>query len=218
MSYYETLLTIYLSISFICCSIVSSQYHKYKHTPLKLAPAILWLGFVTEFSATLYSNYIEVYNGWIFNGYTFFFYLLLYILVLRYLKNIRFKITTVLLGSAALLFFVYRFFSTGLYNDRFIYANAVLILVFLISCAMYLAELLQRPTQLEFRKHPEFFLLGGYLIFHLIYTPLSVAYDQELRIFSSEFYITLISIQSYILIAMNLLFIYIFIWTRKAHL
>jgi multisubunit Na+/H+ antiporter MnhF subunit len=218
MAYYETLLAVYLCISGLCCIIVTWHLPKYKHTPLILAPIVLWLGFVTETSAVIHHHFISYYSGWIFNIYNFFYFILLYSLVYRYLKNARFKITIIILGTGALSFFVYRLTTGESFNDRCIYSNTVLVIVLLISCIFYLIELLKSKTMLVFRKHPEFFFLGGYLIFNLVYTPLNVAYDMKLRLFSNEFYIFLKSIQGFVLIAMNFLFIYIFTWTKKAHL
>ena len=113
---------------------------------------------------------------------------------------------------------MYRLFIGESFNDRRVYADTVLVIVLLTGCVFYLTELLQRASTLEFKKHPEFFFLGGYLIFNLVYTPLNAAYDMKLRLFSIEFYTFLKSIQVFVLISMNLLFIYIFTWTKKAHL
>lgn len=218
MAYYETLLAVYLCISGLCCIIVTWHLPKYKHTPLILAPVILWLGFVAEISGTIHNAYISYESGWIFNIYNFLYFVLFYILIYRYLTKALYKKTLVILGIAALLFFAYRLVSSDSFNDRRIYAKALLVLVLLTGNALYLTELLQQKIALKFKNHPEFFFLGGYLIFQLIYAPLNVAYDLNLRVFSLDFYIVLKSIHGYILIAMNLLFIYIFTWTKKAHL
>ncbi len=217
MSYYETLLLVYLSISAICCTVVSWCLPKYKNTPLVLAPVILWLGLLAEISGTLYSHFIEISNGWIFNSYHILYFILLYTLVYKYLKKANFKKWLFILGSLALLVHIYCFFSASSFNDRLIYANAFLVFVLLIACTFYMVELMQRKTSFDSKNHPELNLLGGYLIFQLIYTPLFVAFDMNLHIFSGEFYTFLFSMQAYVLIAMNLYFMYTFIWMKKAH-
>lgn len=218
MHYYETLLTVYLCISGLCCIIATRQAPKFEHTPLILAPVILWLGFVTEVTGTILNFYISSHNGWIFNVYTFIYFALLYLLIYRYLDKSYFKKMVTLLGGAALLFHGYRLLTADSFNDNRIYSMAFLVFVFLLSSAFYMMELLQRETVFTFKKHPEVFFIGGYLIFYLVYAPLNVAYDLNLRIFSLDFYIILKSIQGYVLIAVNLLFIYVFLWMKKAHL
>jgi len=215
MDYYYTLLTVYMVFSFAACVVVTYCLPKYKHTPLILAPIILWLGFITESSGFLYSEYIRIANGWIFNIYGFLFFLLFFIMLHNFIKAKRSKTIAKAIIISVLTARSIRFFMLDSFNDRMIYIKAIELIALIILIAILLREFLKSNESFSFKHHPEFFFIGGYLIFHLVYIPLNVAFDMNLQVFSGEFYFFLLSIQSYVLIAMNGLFIFGLLWTRR---
>lgn len=215
MDYYYTLLTIYMVFSFATCVVATYCLPKYKHTPLILAPVILWLSFVTESSGILYSEYIRIANGWIFNIYGFLFFLLFFIMLHNFIKAKRSQTITKAIIISVLTARSIRFFMLDSFNDRMIFIDALELVALIIIIAIFLREFLKSNESFNFKHHPEFFFIGGYLIFHLVYTPLNVAYDMKLRLFSGTFYVFLKSIQFYVLLAMNGFFIFGFLWTKK---
>lgn len=218
MEYYQVLLTVYMCISLITCIIVSRKSVKYKNSTLILAPIILWLGLITETAGWLHNEFINYYSGWIFNIYGFFFFMLFYIMIFKYLKSERNKMIVTVVSIISLLFYIVRFFLMDNFYDRMIYADSLCVFTLIILTSLYAVEILKSNEVITLKNHPEFFFIGGYLIFHLVYTPLNVAYDMKLRLFTDEFYILLKSIQGYVLIAMNFLFIFGFTWTTKVRL
>lgn len=218
MSYYHIIYTIYISFLVLTCIVVTSQLRKYKHTPLILAPVILWLSCLSELVGFLYGTYITYDNGWIYNTTDILFYGLFYLMMYRYLANSGLKKMAILLALGALAFYLIRFFTVPSMNVRLSTAHCIAVFVLIIFCALYLAQLIRSDRSIHIRQHPEFFFIGGFLIINLVYAPIYVASDLNLRIFSESFYTYVSSIHSYVYMAVNLLFIFGFIWTKKARL
>lgn len=205
-------------IALITCIVVTSKQYEYKHTPLIIAPVILWIGFIAETLGWLHNIFINLNSGWIFNSYGFFFFLLFYLMLYRYLKREKHKLVAIIVSAISLAFYIVRFFQMENFFDRMIYADSICVFTMVIITSLYSIEILKSHNVIILKNHPEFFFIGGYLIFHLVYTPLNVAFDMKLRLFTDEFYILLKSIQIYVLIGMNILFIFGFTWTTKARL
>ncbi len=218
MSYYHIVYSIFLSFLALTCIIVSSQRHKYKHTPLILAPVLLWLGLISEGIGFLYGTYVSFDNGWIYNTTNILFFALFYLMMDRYITKSNLKKVTRILSIAAIVFYCFRFFTAETFNVRLSLAHCVAVLVFLVTCIVYIIQLLRSNQSFYFREHPEFIFIGGYLILNLVYAPIYVSSDWNLHIFSEAFYTYVSSIHSYVYMAINLLFIFGFLWTKKARL
>lgn len=216
MSYYHIIYTIYISFLVLTCIVVTSQLRKYKHTPLILAPVILWLSCLSELVGFLYGTYVTYDNGWIYNATDILFYGLFYLMMYRYLAKTVLKKVSLILSLGALAFYLTSLFSSSSINMRLSLAHCIAVFALIIICGLYLSQLIRSDRPIHIRKHPEFFFIGGFLIINLVYAPIYVASDLNLRIFSESFYTYVSSIHSYVYMAVNLLFIFGFVWTKKS--
>lgn len=217
MSYYHIVYAVYILFLIIACVVITSQLRKYRHTPLILAPVILWLTCISELVGFLYGTYVTYDNGWIYNTTDIIFFALFYIMMYRYLSRPSFKKIALVLSIGAIGVYLFRFFTVSSMNIRLSAAHCIAVFALIIICALYLTQLLRSDLSIRMRKHPEFFFIGGFLIMNLVYAPIYVASDLNLRIFSERFYTYVSSIHSYVYMAVNLLFIFGFLWTKKAH-
>lgn len=218
MSYYHIMYAIFLSFLVLTCIIVTSQRSKYKHTPLILAPVILWLGLLAEGIGFLYGTYVSFDNGWIYNSANILFFALFYFMMYRYMQKPSLKKTTGILAIIGITFYCLRFFTAQTFNVRLSLAHCVAVLILLVLTVIYIIQLLRSNESIHLRHHPEFLFIGGHLILNLVYAPIYVSSDLNLHIFSETFYTYVSSIHSYVYMAVNLLFIFSFLWTKKAHL
>lgn len=216
MSYFHIIYTIYISFLVLTCIVVTSQLRKYKHTPLILAPVILWLSCISELVGFLYGTYVTYDNGWIYNITDILFFSAFYLMMYRYLRKASTKKVTLVLSVGAIAFYLIRLFTVSSMNVRLSTAHCIAVFVLMIVCALYLTQLIRSNLSIHIRNHPEFFFIGGFLIINLVYAPIYVASDLNLRIFSESFYTYVSSIHSYVYIAVNLLFIFGFVWTKKS--
>lgn len=217
MSYFHIVYTVYLSFLVLTCIIVTTQLPKYKHTPLVLAPVLLWLECISELLGFLYGTYVSFDNGWIYNTSDILFFGLFYLMMYRYITKPGAKKIALALAVIAIGFYLFRFFTVSSMNIRLSIAHCLAVFAIIIICGIYLAQLLRGENNFQFRHHPEFVFVGGFLIINLVYAPIYVASDLNLRIFSETFYTYVSSIHSYVYMAVNLLFILGFLWTKKAH-
>jgi len=217
MSYYHIVYTVYLSFLILTCIVVTTQLPKYRHTPLVLAPTLLWLVCISEGIGFLYGTYVSFDNGWIYNTTDILFFSIFYLMMYRYITKARTKKIALALAIIAIGFYLFRLFTVSSMNIRLSIAHCIAVFVLIIVSALYLAQLLRSQMNFQFRHHPEFIFIGGFLIINLVYAPIYVASDLNLRIFSEAFYTYVSSIHSYVYMAANLLFILGFLWTKKAH-
>lgn len=215
MDYYLNLLGTNDIVLCLTCIVVQFNYKKYKHTPLVLAPAILWLGLLTEVLVRLHHKYVGYQSLWMIHIYDLLFYGLFFRMLYLYLKDKRLKRAHVIISITLLVAYVIRLFTLDSLNDRTIYTDTLAVLIFVVFTAMYLVETLKSRTHLQLKKHPEYIFIGGYLIFSLIYAPLNIAYDTKFRIFSDGFYINLKSIQIFWLLFMYVTYIVLFTRMKK---
>ncbi len=218
MSYYHIVYAIFLSFMALTCIVVTSQRAKYKHTPLVMAPAILWLGLISEGGGFLYGTYVTYDNGWIYNTTNIIFFALLYWMMYRYITKAGLRKIARILAILGIAFYVFRFFTADSFNVRLSIAHCVAVAIFLVLSIMYIIQLLRSNMSFYFREHPEFIFIGGFLILNLVYAPIYVSSDLDLHIFSESFYTFLSSIHSYVYMAINLLFMIGFLWSKKARI
>ena len=217
MSYFHIVYTVYLSFLVLTCIVVTLQLPKYKHTPLVLAPVLLWLVCISEGIGFLYGVYVSFDNGWIYNTTDILFFSIFYLMMYQYIKKPGLKKLVLGLSIMAIGFYLFRFFTVSSMNIRLSIAHCIAVFTLIIICGLYLAQLVKSQKSFIFRQHPEFIFIGGFLMIHLVYAPIYVASDLNLRIFSKSFYALVTSIHSYVYMTVNLLFIIGFLWTKKAH-
>lgn len=218
MSYYHIVYAIFLSILALTCIVVTSQRSKYKHTPLILAPVILWLGLLAEGAGFLYGTYVTFDNGWIYNTANIIFFALFYFMMYRYIQKPALKRAASILSTIGILFYCFRFFIAETINVRLSTAHCIAVLILLVLSVIYIVQLLRSNESIHLRQHPEFLFIGGNLVLNLVYAPIYVSSDLNLHIFSESFYTYVSSIHGYVCMAMSLLFIFSFLWTKKAHI
>lgn len=218
MSYYHIIYAIFLSFLGLTCIVVTSQLSKYKHTPLILAPVILWLGLLAEGVGFLYGTYVTFDNGWIYNSATILFFTLFYIMMYRYIQKNKLKKLVGILSFIGVGCYIFQFFTAESVNVRLSIAHCVAVLILLIMSVIYISQVLRSNDSFYFREHPEFIFIGGNLILNLVYAPIYVSSDLNLHIFSETFYTYVSSIHGYMCMAINLLFIIGFLWSKKATL
>lgn len=218
MSYYHIIYAVFLSFLALTCIVVTSQLAKYRHTPLILAPLLLWLGLVSEGIGFLYGTYVSYDNGWIYNTTNIMFFALIYYMMYRYLNITSLKKLTGILAIIGVLFYCFRFFTAASFNTRLSVAHCIAVLILLIMCVLYISQLLRSNQSFYFREHPEFIFIGGNLVLNVVYAPIYVSSDLNLHIFSESFYTYVSSIHSYVYMAINMLFIFGFLWTKKAQI
>lgn len=216
MSYYHIIYAIFLSFLTITCIVVTSQRSKYKHTPLIIAPVILWLGLLSEGVGFLYGTYVTFDNGWIYNTANILFFALFYLMMYRYIQKKTLKKLVGILSVLGIGCYIFQFFTAESFNVRLSVAHCVAVLIFLMMCVMYISQVLRSNDSFYFREHPEFIFIGGNLIINLVYAPIYVSSDLNLHIFSESFYTYVSSIHGYVCMAISLLFIIGFLWTKRA--
>lgn len=190
-------------------------YTKYKHLPIKPILLILWLTVIAETCARIPSLRIEGTNHLIYNCYLVTAYPLLYLTIYHHIKNpIRKKYSRIIAISVVGILFL-RGFTTPFLTKFMVYMFSLSIVGLVPLLLYYAVDLLKNNKQIILRHKLELFIFTGYLIFGIAYIPISfVTTGTELLSLSREALDILFNIQYMIVILMNAIFIFGFVWTK----
>lgn len=189
-------------------------YYKYKHLPVKMVLLIVWIAVITEGVARIYSHFYHN-NHWVYNLYSFLFYLLFYKMIYDHIKDKTRKRILLALSIAMMGAIIIRAFTVPVITHYMSHAYNIAMLVLILQLMYYAVERLKSDAPLKVKKELELFVFGGYLVFGISFVPLSLfAFGQTGSTYSDELHIVLQSIQTFALVTTNLILIIGFIWTR----
>lgn len=190
-------------------------FYKYKYLPVRLILVILWAALLTETGAHLYSTYVYPNNHWVYNLYSYIFYILIFKMVYDYIENATRKkivatlaiLTILAITARALTTPVLTRYMTGTYN--------IALGIVIIALLYYAIDRLKSNAPLRPKQELELYIFSGYLLFGISFVPISWFRMGQLGFdYSESFDATLRLIQMITLVAMNALFIFGFIWTQ----
>ncbi|RMB56547.1 hypothetical protein EAX61_14150 [Dokdonia sinensis] len=190
-------------------------FYKYRMQPIRLVLLILWIAIIAETAARLWIDAGYTNNHWIYNCYAILFYGLFYKMTYDHIKNSKRKKIVALLSILMLAVIIFRSFTSPFATRFMTHTFNVATAVMVINLMYYAIDLLKSDINFILRERLEAFVFVAYAIFAVSFIPLSPLVFAIWGDFSSSAAQTLSDIQGAILIVMNLILIFGFVWTRK---
>lgn len=191
-------------------------FYKYKSKPIRTVLFILWIAILAETGARLWIDIGHANNHWIYNCYAILFYGLFYKMTYDHITNKKGRKAVATLSIIMLLAILFRSlttpFATRFMSHTFNIATGIMVL----NLMYYAIDLLKSNVPFVLRERLEAFVFTAYLLFAVSFIPLSpLVFAIWGKGLSLETGNTLSDIQGVILIFMNLMLIFGFIWTKK---
>ena len=209
---------ILIIIQCVTAIVALACYPKYKHKPIRMVLLLLWIAVVAETASRVHIAIGFENNHWIYNVYSLLFYGLFYKMVYNHIQSpTRQKIVAT---TAIIMFLVigYRAFTTPFLTRYMVHVFSLATLVMVVHLMYYAIDLLKSDVNFKLKHNLEIFVFGGYLLFAVSFIPLApIVFGVWLSEISTTAYLLLTNIQGAIVIIMNLIFIYGFLWTKEQH-
>lgn len=203
-------------IEWIAAIIALLYYYKYRYTPIKTVLWILWITVAIEFCARITEWRIEGTNHFFYNCYILTVFPLLYYTIYRHIKQASRKKAIRIISLLTLVILIIRAFTTPFLTQFMVYMYCLGMLALIINLLFYAIDLLKNNAQIVLKNKLELFIFTGFTLFGISYMPLSFFMTgADLFDLSLKGYTILQNLQLSIVIVMNMLFIFGFIWTLK---
>ena len=205
-------------IQCLAAIVASVCYPKYKHKPVRMVLLLLWIAVVAEIAGRVYTAVGFDNNHWIYNVYSLLFYGLFYKMVYDHIQNLTRK--KIVATTAIIMFLVigYRAFTTPFLTRYMVHVFNIATFVMVLHLMYYAIDLLKSNANFKLKHNLEVFIFGGYLLFSVSFIPLApFIFGIWLPDMSRSIYTLFSDIQGVIIIIMNLIFIYGFLWTKEQH-
>lgn len=191
-------------------------FYKYKSAPIRTVLLILWIAIIAETAAGLWIDAGHTNNHWIYNCYAILFYGLFYKMIYDHIKDIKRKRIVAVISLVMLLAILIRSLTTPFFTRFMAHTFNVATGVMVVNLMYYAIDLLKSDITFVLRERLDAFVFVAYLLFAVSFIPLSpLVFSIWGESLSTETSNILNSIQAMILIFMNLILIFGFIWTRK---
>ncbi len=208
----------WIEFIFECLAMVAAlaTLYKYKHKPIRIVALILVITVIAESAARWYIAIGYNNNHWIYNLYGFVLYALLYKMVYDHITNSIRKRIVGLLSILMLIAIVIRATTTAVLTTFMAHTYNISAIVLVILLMYYAIDLLKRNDRFEPLKNLEIYVFAAYMLFAVSFIPLApLVFGIWLEDLSKTTIATLSTIHGVIVILMNLILIYGFLWVKE---
>lgn len=210
----------WIEFTFECLAMIAAllTYHKYKHKPIRVVTLILVLTVIAEAGARWYIALGHDNNHWIYNSYAFILYALLYKMIYDHINNFKRKKIVGALAIVMLIAIVIRAATTPVLTRFMAHTYNISAVVLVILLMYYAIDQLKSDERIEPRKNLEIYVFAAYLLFAVSFIPLApLVFGIWLEELSRSTISVLSTIHGLIVILMNLILIYGFLWVKEQH-
>lgn len=186
-------------------------YSRYKNTPLKYFPLILWYTLLNEFiggSGIFAYNNVLIYNIYNIIYFLFFFYIFGY-----FVSNVKYKSW---IGIGMIVYLVTSiinpFFQNFITESQLLsYVVGACLLLFCII--LYYIEILSTSQVLIINRELLFWISVGLLLFYVGYIPIKLT--RVFFEFNNTMYLSLRIVHRLLIVLMNISFVIGFLWMKR---
>ncbi|MEQ3654568.1 MAG: hypothetical protein ABNH00_01775 [Dokdonia sp.] len=210
----------WIEFTFECLAMVTglATFYKYKHKPIRIVALILVLTVIAETAARWYIAVGHNNNHWIYNLYAFVLYALLYKMVFDHITNSTRKKIVGILSILMLIAILIRAATTAVITTFMAHTYNISAIVLVVLLMYYAIDRLKSNDRFEPRKNLEIYVFGAYMLFGVSFIPLApLVFGIWLEELSLTAISTLSTIHGLIVILMNLILIYGFLWVKVQH-
>jgi hypothetical protein len=176
---------------------------------------ILWMAVLAETSGILYYDLVYPNNHWIFNLYSFLYYIVFYSMIYGFVQNKKRQHIIIALSGVVLLAYIANSIYTDPIHQPLTYADTIATIVMVLHLMYAAIEVLKSNTVFTIRNSLPFFIFSGYILIEIALIPIGVIRNADIHLWPIEVYRAVNKVLGVVIIIANCYFIFGFLWTRS---